>query len=246
MVARALAIVALLAGVAAADPASVLRDANTAATAGDWDKVSAQVDPLLANSLAPADLAEAHRLAGLAAFFHGDRNAAEFHFLAYLHIDLEGHLDPALYPPEVVSFFDGVRASHAAELRSHTRGKLRWYIAPIPVASQLQNGETTKGIVIGSLFGAFAITNVTSYLVLRSWCHDVGSTCDASGTNHYRAAQRLQTVNIASGIGAIAVLAYGVYDGVVGYRRRTRALALEPYVAPGGDAGTTFGIAGSF
>jgi len=245
-VVKALAILALLTAVAAADPASTLRDANTAATQGDWDKVSAAVAPLLANSLQPADLAEAHRLAGLAAFFHGDKNAAEFHFLAYLRIDLEGHLDPALYPPEVVSFFDGVRASHAAELRTHTRGKLRWYIAPIPVASQLQNGETTKGIVIGSLFGAFAITNVTSYLVLRSWCHDVGSTCDASGTNHYRAAQRLQSVNIASGIGAIAVLAYGMYDGVVGYRRRTRALSLEPYVAPGGDGSTTFGIAGSF
>lgn len=243
---RALAIVLVLAATAAADPASTLRDANAAATAGDWDKVSAQVDPLLANSLAPADLAEAHRLAGLAAFFHGDKNAAEFHFLAYLRIDLEGHLDPALYPPEVVSFFDGVRANHAAELRSHTRGKLRWYIAPVPVASQLQNGETGKGIVIGSLFGAFAITNVTSYLVLRSWCHDVGSTCDASGTNHYRAAERLQTVNIASGIGALVVLGYGVYDGVVSYRRRTRALALEPYVAPGTEGSTTFGIAGSF
>jgi len=248
-VVKALAIVMLLVVTAAAepsDPSSTLRDANAAATAGDWDKVSAQVDPLLANSLAPADLAEAHRLAGLAAFFHGDKTAAEFHFLAYLRIDLEGHLDPALYPPEVVSFFDGVRASHAAELRSHTRGKLRWYIAPVPVASQLQNGETTKGIVIGSLFGAFAITNVTSYLVLRSWCHDVGSTCDASGTNHYRAAERLQTVNIASGIAALAVLGYGVYDGVVGYRRRTRSLALEPYVAPGTDGSTTFGIAGSF
>lgn len=250
MAVKAALALCLFAGVAAAqpggDPSAALRDANAAATAGDWDRVAAQVDPLLANSLQPADLAEAHRLAGLAAFFHHDNAAADAHFLAYLRIDLEGHLDPALYPPEVVSFFDEVRARHAAELRARRpHAKRYWIVAPIPVASQIQNGETTKGIVIGSLFGAFAITNLTSYLVLRSWCHDSGSTCDHSGTDHYRAAQRLQAVNVAAGIGMIAVAAYGVYDGVVGYRRRTRALSLEPYAAPSSE-GAMFGIAGSF
>ena len=240
----------LVAGVAAAqpgsDPSAVLRDANAAATAGDWDRVASQVDPLLANSLQPADLAEAHRLAGLAAFFHHDNAAADAHFLAYLRIDLEGHLDPALYPPEVVQFFDEVRARHAAELRARRpRAKRYWIVAPIPVASQIQNGETTKGIVIGSLFGAAAITNITSYLVLRSWCRDPGSTCDRSGSDHFRAAQRLQTANVISGIAMIAIAAYGVYDGVSRYRRRSRALSLEPYASPSSDGGT-FGIAGSF
>jgi hypothetical protein len=227
----------------------VLRDANAAATAGDWDKVASQVDPLLANSLGPADLAEAHRLAGLAAFFHNDSAGAEAHFVAYLRIDLEGHLDPALYPPEVVRFFDDVRTRHAADLRARRpRAKRYWIVSPIPVASQIQNGETTKGIVIASLFGAFAVTNLTSYFVLRSWCHDAGSTCDGgqtTGTNHYRAAQRLQAANVASGIGMIAVAVYGVYDGVRGYQRRTRVLALEPYASPS-SAGAVFGIAGSF
>jgi len=228
------------------DPSTVLRDANAAATAGDWDRVAAEVDPLLANALQPADLAEAHRLAGVAAFFHNDKAAADAHFLAYLRIDLEGHLDPALYPPEVVQFFDEVRARHAAELRArHPRAKRYWIVAPIPVASQIQNGETGKGIVIGSLIGAFAITNVTSYLLLRSWCHDPGSTCDATGTNHLTGARRLEAVNVASGIALIAVAVYGVYDGVRGYQRRTRALSLEPYTAPSND-GAVFGIAGSF
>ena len=162
-------------GVPPGDPATALRDANAAATAGEWDRVAATVDPLLAHQLGRADLAEAHRLAGLAAFFHQDRDAAEFHFLAYLRLDLQGHLDPALYPPEVTSFFDEVRARHAAELRARaSKTKRYWYVAPLPVASQLQNGDKTKGIVIGSLLGALAITNITSYLVLRSWCHNPG------------------------------------------------------------------------
>jgi hypothetical protein len=249
MALRLLVLLALV-GVASAqpgdDPAAALRDANAAATAGEWDKVAATVDPLLARSLGPADLAEAHRLAGLAAFFHQQTNAAEAHFLAYLRLDLQGHLDPALYPPEAIQFFEQVRARHAAELRARTpRGKRYWVVAPIPVASQIQNGETTKGIVIGSLIGAFAITNVTTYLVLRSWCHDVGSTCDNSGSDHYTAAQRLQGINVASGIAAIAVAAYGVYDGVVGYRRRSRQLSLEPYATPT-TSGAVFGFAGSF
>jgi hypothetical protein len=228
------------------DPAAALRDANAAATAGEWDRVAATVDPLLAHSLGPADLGEAHRLAGLAAFFHNQRDAAEFHFLAYLRLDLQGHLDPALYPPEAVNFFEGVRARHAAELRARApKGKRYWVVAPIPVASQIQNGERTKGIVIGSLIGAFAITNVTTYLVLRSWCQDTGSTCDKTGTDHYKAAQNLSSVNVASGIALIAVAAYGVYDGVVGYRRRSRQLTLEPYANPT-TSGAMFGIAGSF
>jgi hypothetical protein len=253
MAVRILLVLALAARVAAAqpgvpppgDPATALREANAAATAGEWDRVATTVDPLLAHPLGPADLAEAHRLAGLAAFFHGDRNAADFHFLAYLRLDLQGHLDPALYPPEVVDFFEGVRASHAAELRARApKGKRYWIVAPIPIASQIQNGERTKAIIVGSLFGAALITNVTSYFVLRSWCHNDGSTCD-NGGNHFRAAERMQGVNIASGIALIAVGIYGVYDGVRGYRRRSRELSLEPYANPTAS-GATFGIAGRF
>jgi len=243
-------VLVLLARIAAAqpgiDPAATLRDANTAAAQGEWDRVSQSVEPLLAQSLEPADLAEAHRLAGLAAFFHGNKPLAESHFLAYLRLDLQGHLDPALYPPEVTSFFDDVRVRHAAELRArapHT--KRHWYLTLVPYAAQEQNGDRTKGIVLASLVGAFAITNVSTYLVLRSWCHDQGSTCDASGTNHFHAAQRLQTVNVVAGLGLIATYLYGVYDGVSGYRRRDREQSFAPY-ATSTNTGTVFGITGSF
>jgi hypothetical protein len=243
-------VLVVLARIAAAqpgiDPAATLRDANTAATQGEWDRVSQTVEPLLAQSLEPADLAEAHRLAGLAAYFHGNKPLAESHFLAYLRLDLQGHLDPALYPPEVTSFFDDVRVRHAAELRARApHAKRRWYLTLVPYAAQEQNGDRTKGIVLASLVGAFAITNVTTYFVLRSWCHDQGSTCDASGTNHFHAAQRLQTVNVVAGLGLIATYLYGVYDGVSGYRRRDREQSFAPY-ATSTNTGAVFGITGSF
>lgn len=250
MAVRILLALAVLVRVAAAqpgiDPGAALRDANAAATAGEWDRVSQEVEPLLARQLAPADLAEAHRLAGLAAYFHKQNDLAEAHFLAYLRIDLQGHLDPALYPPEVVSFFDDVRVRHAAELRARTpHMRSHWYLTLVPYAAQEQNGERTKGIVLASLVGAFAITNITSYLVLRSWCHDTGSVCDATGTDHYRAAQRLQTVNVIAGMGLLATYLYGVYDGVSGYRRHAREQAVAPYATPTND-GAVLGITGSF
>lgn len=251
MAVRIVLVLLVLARIASAqpgiDPAATLRDANSAATQGEWDKVTQTVEPLLAQSLEPADLAEANRLAGLAAYFHNQKDLAERHFLAYLRIDLQGHLDPALYPPEVVSFFDDVRVRHAAELRARTPHTIKrhWYLTLVPYAAQEQNGERTKGIVLASLVGAFAITNVTTYLVLRDWCHDQGSTCDASGTNHFHAAQRLQTVNLIAGLGLIATYVYGVYDGVSGYRRRSREQSFAPYATPTND-GAVLGITGSF
>ena len=245
---RALAILLVLAGSAAAqpnvapptDPSVALREANAAASAGDWARVSAFVQPLLQRQLDMADLAEAHRLAGIAALFAQPRNepAAEHHFLAFLRIDLDGHLDPALYPPEVVNFFNNVRATHSAELNAlRPKGKRYWALTLAPPFAQFQNGDKVKGIVLGSMIGAFAITNVTTFLVLRSWCTPVsrdggGSsvTCDDK-TDRASTASTLRGLNIATGVGLIVTYVYGVYDGIRGYRRETRERTLAPYAS---------------
>lgn len=232
--------------VVSTDPATALREANAAATAGDWARVEALVGPLTAHALEPADLAEMHRLAGLAAFFHHQPGEAESHFVAYLKLDLDGHLDPALYPPEAVNFFNDVRAKHDAELKALRPKPRRYFVLSLlPPFGQFQNGERTKGIVVGSLLGALAITNVTTYLVIRSWCHNPGSTCDASGTDHHRRAEQLSTINALTGLGLIATYIYGVWDGVSGYRRQTREQRFAPYASPSSDGGV-IGVVGSF
>ena len=226
-------------------PSVVLRESNEAAIAGDWNRVAQQIGALLEGQLETADLAEAHRLAGLAAFFQQRRVEAEGHFLAYLRIDLDGHLDPALYPPEVITFFDDVRARHSAELRSRRPKAKRYFILNfVPYVAQRQNGEATKGIVIASAIGVFAIGNVTSYALLRHWCARTGFTCDEGG-DHVRGAQIARVVNITTGIGLIASYVYGVYDGVHGYRRRSRELSVEPFLAPTAEGGVV-GVAGMF
>lgn len=219
------------------DPSVALREANAAASTGDWARVSIVVQPLLARQLERADLAEAHRLAGIAAMFEQPPayERADDHFLAYLKIDLDAHLDPALYPPEVINRFNEVRARHALELKAlRPKGKRYAVLSLLPPVAQFQNGDRAKGIVIGSLLGTFAITNVTTYFVLRSWCTRVSRdgnesvTCDEK-TNRADTATTLRALNIAAGVGLIVTYVYGVYDGVRGYRRESRERALVPY-----------------
>jgi hypothetical protein len=247
VLARALLVVAVLATVAAADPATTLRDANTAATAGEWTRVQTLVESLLsptAPDLAAPDRAEADRLAGLAAFFQNRKPDAETYFVAYLKLDLDGHLDPAVYPPEAVNFFNEVRARHAGELHAvRPQPKRYWPLALLPPVAQFQNGDKVKGIVVGSFLGAFLATNITTYFVLRSWCHNPGSTCDGSGKNHFRSAETLTSINALTGVGFILTYAYGVWDGVRGYRRRS--IELAPYMNTSSDV-TSFGVAGAF
>jgi hypothetical protein len=229
-------------------PQDSLHEANGAAAAGDWTRVAALVDPLLRGSLSPTDLAEAYRLSGMAAFHLQRRELAEAHFLAYLKIDLDGRLDPALYPPEVVAFFEDVRIKHQAELRARRpKPRTYWLLNLIPPGGQIQNRHRVKAWVIGGLLGAFAAGNVTTYLVLRSWCTrvsgDEGSsvTCDDRG-DHASSASTLRGINIATGIGLIVTYAYGVYDGARNYRRQE---PMRPFVA-GVAGGGLVGIGGSF
>ena len=169
--ASAIAVIAMWTAVARAQPdattSDVLREGNMAALAGDWPRVDQLVDPLLRHDLASADLGEAHRLAGLAAFFRQHNDEAERHFLDYLRLELDGRLDSALYPPEVVAFFNDGATRHAAELRAlRTRPKRSWVLTLLPPLGQLQNGERTKAYVIGGLLGTMLVANLTTYAFL--------------------------------------------------------------------------------
>ena len=233
------------------DPAIALRDANAAAVAGDWARVDVLVEPLLRRQLAVADLAEAHRLAGLANYFAQRLREAEAQFVAYLKIDLDAHLDPALYPPEVVAFFDDVRAQHAAELRAlRPRPKRYLLLNLVPPFGQFQNGDRVKGWVVAGMFGGFAIANVTGYLVLRHFCLHVsgpgGSSLECEqAANHDRAASAARTAEIVGAIGLVVTYIYGVYDGVTTYRQLDREQLFAPYATPTNN-GAVLGVAGVF
>ena len=253
-----IAVIAALSAVAHAQPerapSEVLRDGNTAALAGDWQRVTALVDPLLRQPLPVANLAEAHRLAGIAAFFTQRGAGAEQHVVTYLRLDPDGRLDPALYPPDVVAFFNDVAARHAAELRALRSPPRRssWLFALLPPVGQYLNGEPTKAYVLGGTLAALLATNLVTYAYIRQWCDHTqgpgggGLTCtDGPGGDATDAARRLRPINLASGIAFWVVYAYGVYDGIRGYRRVSREQGLRPYAVVSSEhsaAGISFGF----
>jgi hypothetical protein len=247
---KALLVLVLACGVAAAQtPADRLREGNAAAAAGDWPKVAAIVHPLLHGQLPTTELAEAHRLAGLAAYFQKQLPLAETHFVAYLKLDLDGRLDPSVYPPDVVTFFQDVQVRYQAVLRARRpKQKRYWLLNLLPPGGQIQNGERTKGIVIASLLGSLGAAHVATWFILDSWCTEVRGTSGASVTcdeprDRSSSASSLRTLNLVTGIGFLATYFYGVYDGVSGYRKRTREQQL--YLMPTSGGGVV-GIGGRF
>lgn len=222
-------------------PAVVLRQANAAAQLGDWAQVEQLTAPLSPaahrGALAPVDAAEVHRLLGLAAFFTQRLPLAESELWAYLQLDLEAHLDPATVPPEAITFFESIQAKHRAELRALREQRTpkptprrSFLLTLVPVAGQLQNGEPTKAWVYGVTLGALAITNVTSYVVLRRWCREGDGTCDRTGVDHSDGARTLSFVNVLSGVGLVVTYGVAVTDAILGYRR---ALRVAPVVGRG-------------
>lgn len=227
--------------------AQPLRDANDAASAGDWARVDLIIRPLLAGQLSTADRVEAYRLAGLAAYNQQRLDDADRFFFEFLKLDLDGRLDPALYSPLVVSFFEGVRIRHAADLRARRPTTRKWMaLNLLPPAGQFQNGDRRKAWILGGTLTGLLAVNVTTFFTLRSWCTRVvgdggqSDVCDG----HEKASRALNVINIVSGIGFLVGYVYGVYDGVTGLRRLRRS-ELVPYVQLGhNDVG--IGVGGRF
>ena len=92
---------------------------------------------------------------------------------------------------------------------------------------------------LGATGAALLAANITSYAVLRRWCGGgAASTCDDGepGQPGYRdhrdEARTLQVVNIASGVGLIALYTYSVFDGFRGYHRWRADEARRSHASP--------------
>jgi hypothetical protein len=231
----ALAVLALaIAGVSTARaqpgaaPADLLVRAGAALASGENERAATLAGQVARDSrpIARQDRAEAWRILGQATYALGRHGEAESAFYAYLKLEPDAHLDPALVPPEAVAFFENVRAQHSAELaalRPRAKRRRSMWLNFVPLGGQWQNGERTKMWVLGSAGVILLGTNIASYAFLYSWCGSPGrtSTCDdGQGTeSHAGSARRMQVVNIASGVGLAALYAYSVIDGIRGYRR---------------------------
>lgn len=221
------AVAALLAVLALTTPAAAgpvegaaLAQASSQASAGDCRGALGVVTALLGGRLLAVERAEAYRLAGVCRLATGDRPGAEAAFLAYLRLAPDGHLDPALVPPDAVALLEQVRASHAAELRAarpKARTRRSSLLNLLPPVGQFQNGQPVKAILLGSAELALLGVNVGTYVALKRRCHEDG-TCTNTD-----AAKTLRAVNITSGVLFAGTVIYGIIDGYVVQHLHERA-----------------------
>jgi len=190
---------------------------------GDYATVELLVRGLLERPDLPRpERAESLRLYGLALFFLSRQGEAEGALLAYLKLEPDAHLDPALLPPEAIAFFEAVRARHAGEIRRQRGKKRRLAVALIPIVGQFHNDQPTKGWLVAISSAALLAANLTTFAVLKSNCHP-DRTC-SFGADRGRT---LRTVNILSGMALVGVLVYGVVDGGLGYYKLRRLEQLQ-------------------
>jgi hypothetical protein len=225
----------LLPSAARADHRADLAAAGRLLLDGRHQEAIALVAPLApAEGLLPAERAEAHRIHGLALFHLGRRAEAERALRAYLALEPDAHLDPALHPPEAVVFLEEIRTRHAGELRrARPPPRRRRYPALnfLPPLGQIQNGDRGKAWVLGGLELALLATNVSTYAMLKSSCRD-DLTCERDASS----ARRMRTLNLVSGGLLAGVWLYGVIDGYVGHSRAvSRERALRMAIVPTGS-----------
>jgi hypothetical protein len=229
------ALVVLAAAPARADRAGDLAAANRLLLEGNHEQARALAARVtLEPGLLPAERAEAHRIHGLALFYLGRRADAEGALRAYLELEPDAHLDPALHPPEAVVFLEEVRTRHAGALRIARplprRKRIAW-LNLLPPAGQFQNGDTTKAWILGGIEVALLAINVSTYAMLTSSCK-TDLTCDRDPS----ASRRMRTINLVSGGLLAGVYAYGVIDGYLGHGRITaRERAVRVAVLPTGS-----------
>jgi hypothetical protein len=244
--------VGLVQPTAFAQDATDVRDklvaANEAAKVGDWQLVIDLVSPLAAMTDRPSgergNAVEVYRLLGLALFFSNRMPQAEQAMLAYLRLDVDARLDPALVAPEAVTFLERVRFNHAGELRAlRPKPKRTWALNLLPPLGQLQNGQRSKAIGFSALMIGFASINVSSYLLLRSWCSSAARVCESNGADRRSEARIAKVVNYVSGGGLVATYAWGVFDAIrVNNRQKQSWMAT---ILPS-DNGGIFVLGGQF
>jgi hypothetical protein len=166
------------------------------------------------------DRAQALRIYGIACVLTGRQLAAKGAFLDWLKLEPRARLDPSLVRPEVVDFFEHLRAEHREELvREVERRRPRTAILNLlPPAGQFQNGQRTKfALVLGAEVGLLAV-NLGTGLTLYAEHRPDGTFPDPDR------AMVLRSINWASFAVLLGVVLYGVVDGFVVYHRIVREL----------------------
>jgi hypothetical protein len=247
-----LAPVVLLLAITSAPPArpGVIDDFNRARNAFTFGNYGEAIR-VLTGLLQPlqlrdeGQLVEARQLLGVCHYFTRNYFAAQEEFERLLYVRPRHELDPLLFPPPVIEFFEKVRARIKDKLaRLHPERKppapertlivrrverRPWALNLFPFGvGQLMNGQTKKGIFFLASELAMLTTNLVTYAVAESRRLPDGrfNAADESSVRGLRVAQ---IVSLAT-LGALVV--GGIVDAFVEWQPEVVTEERTPLPAP--------------
>jgi hypothetical protein len=217
----------------ATSAAGALEKARAAYEYGDMEMVVDEARSVAEGRLRPttAQRAQALRYLGIGLFLTGRTEGAETAFFDLLRIRPGIKLDPTSTRPDVVAFFEGVRARHADEIRQAARtppGK-RFIWNFLPPAGQFQNGNPGRGWTIAALEVLSLGASIGTYAQLRAWQAPTGNTFG----DHTDDARLFRTLNYVSAGVFAATIIVGIVDGIANFSTDQGESSLS-FITPSG------------
>lgn len=193
---------------------------------GDYKQSISILNRVLKNNLArdEKELVECYKYLGAAYFYIEDMRLADANFRQLLLIDPEFKLDPFLFPPSMVLFFDRIRneistKKSGGESESSGRGisdypyRYRLYVNLLPFgAPQFANNQEIKGSSVLVLQVVTLTANIFSYWQVNSMVDRHGYVKDQETAHR---ANIYKTVQISSLVAFGVVYLYSAIDGFV-------------------------------
>ncbi len=204
---------------------------------------------------------EAHKYLGISYFYLAQRtgkteyrDAAKSELLRYLLLAPRAKLDPLLYPPDLVSFFNQIRRDNARRLQAILRKRRRRrslqpiQVIPIEIErrvyrkhfllsllpfglSQFANGQTVKGAVLLAGEVLSLGLNIGAYLAIYSYQIKSGPQRGFFRQRDLNTVKAWQVVQFSSFGVFSALLIYGLIDGIVFFQpSRTSLIPVLPKI----------------
>jgi hypothetical protein len=198
------------------DAASSLKRVRASYEYGDINDVVEWSRPVAEGRLTatPAERAHALRYLGIGLYLTGRAPGAEAAFFELLRLRADSTLDQRTTRPDVVTFFEQVRARHADQIQTAARENNHkvFVLNFLPPAGQFQNGQRGKGLVLAGVEMASLATTVTTYALLKRW-QNPDYTCKVA----HDTCTNVRLVNWVALGAFIAAFGVGVLDALGNY-----------------------------
>jgi len=167
-------------------------------------------------------------------YYLGERESAWATFLEIATLDPEFRLDPFVHPPEVVAYFDSVRAT-SARLSPATETEPEpapLGVVLLPGALQIRNGQQGLGIFMAGTMAGLSAGTFALYGVLQRYDLDASRVGIQVGASQEQMATTLKNMTNVSRSAAATVWVLGVAQGMLRSRQTHVLGTVHPWTGP--------------